>query len=90
LTISNITAGDQSQIQAVIDAGLMVHLIALLSTAEFDIKKEACWAIANMTHQGSPDQINYIVQLGAIKPLCDFLTCRAANIVSAILEVRHQ
>ena len=42
-TISNITAGNSGQIQAVREANIIPPLIHLLQTAEFDIKKEAAW-----------------------------------------------
>lgn len=61
-TISNITAGNKNQIQAVIDANIIPPLIQLLAHAEFDIKKEAAWAISNATSGGTPDQIRYFVQ----------------------------
>lgn len=43
--------------QAVCEAGLICPLVNLLQNAEFDIKKEAAWAISNATSGGSPDQI---------------------------------
>lgn len=76
----------QEQIQAVIDAALIPPLITLLSTAEFDIKKEAAWAISNATSGGSADQIRVLVQYGAIKPLCDLVTVNDARIVTVALE----
>lgn len=39
----------------------MQPLVYLLQNAEFDIKKEAAWAISNATSGGSPDQIRYAV-----------------------------
>jgi hypothetical protein len=36
-------------LQTVVDAGIIPPLIHLLATAEFDIKKEAAWAISNAT-----------------------------------------
>jgi len=85
-TISNITAGSREQIQAVIDANLIQPLLQLLRTAEWDIKKEAAWAISNATSGGSPDQIRWLVQQGAIKPLCDMLTVADNRIVIVALE----
>jgi importin subunit alpha-1 len=61
-TISNITAGTKEQIQAVIDAGLIPHLVHLLAAGEFDIKKEAAWAISNATSGGTADQIRCVAQ----------------------------
>lgn len=46
-----------SVMQAVCEAGLICPLVNLLQNAEFDIKKEAAWAISNATSGGSPDQI---------------------------------
>lgn len=37
------------RLQTVVDAGIVPPLIHLLATAEFDIKKEAAWAISNAT-----------------------------------------
>ena len=66
-TISNITAGSASQIQAsfqfnsqsVIDANLIPPLIAILARGDTKTKKEACWAISNATSGGlgRPEQI---------------------------------
>ncbi|EIE22441.1 importin alpha [Coccomyxa subellipsoidea C-169] len=85
-TISNITAGTKEQIQAVIDADLILPLVHMLGEAEFDIKKEAAWAISNATSGGRHDQIKYLVGAGAIKPLCDLLTCSDPRIVTVALE----
>ncbi len=85
-TISNVTAGNKSQIQAVIDANIIPPLINLLGNAEFDIKKEAAWAISNATSGGSPEQIRYLVAQGCIKPLCDLLTASDARVITVALE----
>ena len=61
-------------------------LVHMLGEAEFDIKKEAAWAISNATSGGRHDQIKYLVNAGAIKPLCDLLTCSDPRIVTVALE----
>ena len=45
--------------QAVIDANIIPPLVALLSNAEFEIKKESAWAISNATSGGTNEQIKY-------------------------------
>nr|GME14208.1 importin subunit alpha [Ipomoea batatas] len=85
-TISNITAGNKDQIQAVFDAGIVEPLVYLLQNAEFDIKKEAAWAFSNATSGGSPAQIKFLVSQGCIKPLCDLLACPDPRIVTVCLE----
>lgn len=51
--------GFNSVSQAVIEANIILPLVHLLQHAEFDIKKEAAWAISNATSGGSHDQIQY-------------------------------
>jgi len=55
--------------QAVIDAQIIPPLIKLLATAEFDIQKEAAWAISNATSGGSHEQIKYAQPHGNPYPL---------------------
>ncbi|EEF43128.1 importin alpha, putative [Ricinus communis] len=85
-TISNITAGNKHQIQAVIEANIISPLVHLLQNAEFEVKKEAAWAISNATSGGSREQIQYLVSQGCIKPLCDLLVCPDPRIVTVCLE----
>ena len=87
-TISNITAGNSTQIQAVIDANIIPPLINHLSNGDFKTRKEACWAISNATSGGlqKPDQIRYLVSQGCIKPLCDLLACPDNKIIQVALD----
>lgn len=43
-----------------IQAGIVAPLVQLLQNAEFEIKKEAAWAISNATSGGTHEQIKYI------------------------------
>lgn len=51
-TVSNITAGNRTQIQEVIDANIFPVLIEILGKAEFKTRKEAAWCITNATSGG--------------------------------------
>ena len=44
------------------------------------------WAITNLTAGGSIEQIVYVVQAGAMKPLCDLLVVKETKIVTVILD----
>ncbi|PHT50767.1 Importin subunit alpha [Capsicum baccatum] len=52
-TVGNIVIGDDIQTLAVIEAGITAPLVHLLKNAEFEIKKEAAWAISNSTSGGN-------------------------------------
>ncbi|KFK30823.1 hypothetical protein AALP_AA6G030600 [Arabis alpina] len=86
LIISNITARNSNQLQAVIEAGIIQSLVWMLQTAEFEVKKEAAWAISNATSSGTHDQIKFLVSQGCIKPLCDLLTCQDRRIITICLQ----
>ncbi|KAF9612640.1 hypothetical protein IFM89_003082, partial [Coptis chinensis] len=71
---------------AVIAADIIIPLVHLLQTAEFDIKKEVAWAISNATSGGDNEQTKYLVSQGFIRPLCDLLVCPDPRIVTVCLE----
>merc|ERR1719346_71557 len=85
-TISNITAGNRTQIQEVINAGLMPPIVSALATADFEIKKEAAWAISNATAGGSPQQIEHLIECGCIKPMCDLLVTSEQRMIGVALD----
>eukprot|EP00914_Ancora_sagittata_P025345 GHVO01050388.1.p1 GENE.GHVO01050388.1~~GHVO01050388.1.p1 ORF type:complete len:503 (+),score=66.38 GHVO01050388.1:91-1599(+) len=84
--ISNITAGNKTQIQQVITNHMIPQLIALLKNSEIEIRREAAWAISNAASGGSHQQVDYLVECGCIKPLCDLLDLPDMKIVSVTLE----
>lgn len=62
--MSNITAGNENQVQAVIDAGLVPMIIHLLDRGDYQTQKEAAWAISNVTISGKADHVLYMVDQG--------------------------
>lgn len=72
--VSNIVAGSEEQIQAVIDGKLIPTIIDMLGNCDFKIRKEALAAIANATSGARPDQIAKMVALGCIPAVCENLS----------------
>ncbi|XP_056633530.1 importin subunit alpha-5-like [Diorhabda carinulata] len=85
-TISNITAGNSEQIQKVIDAGIMPPLLHTLQTGDFKSQKEAAWAVTNFTSGGTISQLAKLVELGALKPLCNLLNSKDQKTVIVVLD----
>ena len=79
----NLTAS-ANQIQAVIDNGLIPHVIDIIAKGDFESKKEAVLAIVNLTF-GTSEQIAYCVQCGAIGPMCEMLTVTEAEVITHFL-----
>ena len=87
-TISNITAGTTTQIQAVMDCGNVVaRMVDIVSTPDYAIKvrKEATWAIANAISGGRPDQVRQLVAAGCIPALCSILNGDDHKVVDVAL-----
>ncbi|XP_050298012.1 importin subunit alpha-1 [Anthonomus grandis grandis] len=85
-TLSNITAGNSDQIQKVIDAGIIPCLLHVLSTGDFKSQKEAAWAVTNFTSGGNIAQLAKLVELGALKPMCNLLNSKDFKTVSVVLD----
>lgn len=75
--LSNILAGTEPQINAVIEAGVMPMVLQHLRHGDFKVQSEAAWAIANLCHSGSAYQIYYLATL-------DFWDCSVP-----VLNIRH-
>lgn len=85
-TISNVTAGNPQQIQAVIDAHIFEELSKVLETGDFRSQKEAAWVITNATSSGTAEQVIYLIErLGVLKPFCNLLESKDAKTVLVVL-----
>jgi len=87
--LSNITAGNQTQVQAVIDSALVPLIIHHLDKSDFQTQKEAAWAISNLTISGRKQQVAYVLSLGVIRPMCNLLVAKDAQVVQVILDGLH-
>ncbi|KAJ8917162.1 hypothetical protein NQ315_012654 [Exocentrus adspersus] len=85
-TISNITAGNSEQIQKVIDAGILPPLLHVLQTGDFKSQKEAAWAVTNYTSGGTIAQLAKLVEMGALKPMCNLLNSKDVKTVVVVLD----
>lgn len=85
-TISNITAGNQEQIQAVINAGVLSPLLNVLQCGDFKSQKEAAWAVTNYTSGGTAMQLGMLVKMGALKPMCNLLNSKDWKTVVVVLD----
>jgi len=84
--LSNITAGNQQQVQAVVEANLIPLIIQHLAKGEFLTQREAAWAISNMTISGNKNQIEYLVSQGVVEPMCNLLSVKDVQVIQVILD----
>ena len=60
-------------------------MITILKHGDFKSKKEATWAVTNLTSGGKPEQVAALIELGLLEPLVQMLTCGDAKIVQVII-----
>jgi hypothetical protein len=86
--LSNIAAGSPQQLHLLVSTpDLISHVLLQLSAgAEWDVRKEATWIVSNIATGGSKAHINYLVELGAVQPLCDLLDVGDILILLIVME----
>ncbi|RZC42161.1 importin subunit alpha-5 [Asbolus verrucosus] len=85
-TVSNVTAGNSEQIQKVLNAGIVPVLLHVLQTGDFKSQKEAAWAVTNFTSGGTPAQLAQLVEMGALKPMCNLLNSKDSKTIIVVLD----
>lgn len=53
---------------------------------DFQTKKEAAWAISNLTISGNKEQVAKVVENGVISPFCDLLGVKDTQVVNVVLD----
>uniref|UniRef100_A0A095C8N3 Importin subunit alpha-5 n=1 Tax=Schistosoma haematobium TaxID=6185 RepID=A0A095C8N3_SCHHA len=96
--IGNLVIGTDEQTQAILDAGLLTYIPALLNNekstvvkeacwvGEFRTQKEACWVISNFISGGTPAQCAYLLNQNVLRALCNILTVSESKVVLMVLE----
>jgi len=74
------------QINAVINCGIVPHLVNILRTGDFRAQKEAAWAITNITSGGAIEHMVYLCQNGGIPAMCEMLSCRDWRTTLTVLD----
>jgi hypothetical protein len=86
---SNITAGTSSQIQAVLDEGIVPTLMDMLrgNREEWAVQKECLWAAGNVCNGGRDEQIRHLIAQGAVQVFGAQLSRdREARMMLVVLE----
>jgi len=84
--LSNITAGNAAQIEAVYQSGCVPQLIHLVQVEEFDVRKEAAYALCNACIGGIPSTVSGLVYLGVLPTLCSLLQSPDADLLLFVLD----
>ena len=61
-------------------------IIHHLSKGESQTRKEAAWAVSNLTISGNRQHLAYLVSEGVIPPFCDLLSCKDPQVIQVVLN----
>lgn len=83
--ISKITAGSTDQIELVIRANIIPSIVSVFRSNGYYVNAMAAWVLSNAARGGTDAQIRYLVNQGAIQPLCTFLGCSVLRLLHATM-----
>lgn len=84
--ISNIAAGTQLQLEALVLKNYLPRLIAVFKEDEPEIKKEVIWAICNMSLLEKPELIQYIFENKILEVICQIIKHSDPKIIAVGIE----
>lgn len=86
--LSNIAAGNEQQLDQLFNTPNLINrtLEQMSSSTEWEVRKEASWVISNIASAGKEKHIVCLVELGAIRPLCDLLNVGDSKILLVAME----
>lgn len=86
--LSNISAGNPTQIQTLIDSGLLTDTLKFMSTGNDQMKYEIAWIVLNMLNKSrvNQEQIEHVISLGWIQAICSLLGSKYAEILTLALK----
>ncbi|KAJ6879953.1 importin subunit alpha-like [Populus alba x Populus x berolinensis] len=85
-TISNVTAGNANQIQAVLEVGIIGLLSNCFKMLNLRSRKRLLGQFQMQLLVEAMNKSSFLVDQGCIKPLCDLLICPDPRIVTVCLE----
>lgn len=71
-SVGNIVTGSDSQTDAALEAGVLLHMKKLLNNNRANIVKEAAWTISNIT-AGNARQIQEVIDAGIFEDICNVM-----------------
>ena len=86
--LSNIAAGGEEELDQLFNTPQIISLTLqqMGAATEWEVRKEASWVISNIASAGKLKHITCLVELGAIRPLCDLLNVGDSKILIVTME----
>ena len=84
--LSNVLAGTESQIQAVINSGVLPRVLEVLRHGDFKVQSEAAWAVSNLYHSGNKQQGYYLAEVGVLDAIVPLMNVRHVEFTVNLLS----
>jgi len=84
--LSNLAAGTQSQVEEIIKCNMLPILKNMIEYDDEEIRKEAVWAICNLTSTENKELAELIIKQGIIEAVCKSLSFNDPKIIAVSLE----
>eukprot|EP00831_Metopus_contortus_P064651 TRINITY_DN57848_c0_g1_i2.p1 TRINITY_DN57848_c0_g1~~TRINITY_DN57848_c0_g1_i2.p1 ORF type:complete len:364 (+),score=56.01 TRINITY_DN57848_c0_g1_i2:3-1094(+) len=84
--LSNIAAGTPSQINSLFNSRIIPDILQLMQVEELDVRKEAAWIINNLCSKAELAGIQYMIESGVVKALCEILNTTDVQSIAVCLQ----
>nr|XP_027201319.1 importin subunit alpha-6-like [Dermatophagoides pteronyssinus] len=88
--ISNIAAGTVAQVQELFNCNVFAKVCEIFADGDFESRREAAWTICNAANGATVEQIEELVRIGVIPPLCAMLASHEVKLVHIMLEAARK
>lgn len=85
--LSNIAAGNERQLDAVIQSNVIPKVISLLEHSEHQTQRGALRFLANLSRNGNQKQVRYLLHQNTMLPLTNLTKCNNEELVGLSIGV---
>ena len=83
--LSNLCAGTVDHIKIIVDCNIIPKIVGQISAQDLEICREACWVVYNIVLNGTPGQIQVVLDTPVVFNLCRLMEETDSQMLTVVL-----